>query len=249
MSGDVGRWRKVFTAIWFRPDFLDLNDFERTVVFYLLTGPQSNRIGLYLLSLTLAAEHLRVSPIRFRKALDSVCVTFGWLYDSHARVLYIPTWWRWNPPSNEKHTLGNMKDLCELPPCALIEAFARNVDDIPPAFREAYTRGLLEYLPRGSRNQKKKLKLEAEKGTEDGVRANSARTSDGREGDADAGNKLHDVRLLSIAKETLGFLDRNADEETRVSTFYQVARSRQYSPEPRRADVLDVLNVAQRATA
>jgi hypothetical protein len=41
---------KIQMRLWTEADFRALSLLERTVALYLLTGPQSNRLGYYLLS-------------------------------------------------------------------------------------------------------------------------------------------------------------------------------------------------------
>ncbi len=86
---DVGRYRKVFTSIWIDPRFRELRESTRMLVFYLLSGPQTNRIGLYRFSVGTAAEDLGVSVETIRKGLADVTEMFGWLHDAGARVFYI----------------------------------------------------------------------------------------------------------------------------------------------------------------
>jgi hypothetical protein len=150
---EVGRYRKVYPALWLHPGFPELRDGEKVVAFYLLTGPQTNRIGIYRLSPNAVAEDLGTSPESFRNRLTTVCTTFGWLFDAKARVLYIPSWWRWNPPANANVIRGSLKDLKELPPCGLMAAFARNIETIPETLREAFLQGLNELFPSGFPNQ------------------------------------------------------------------------------------------------
>jgi hypothetical protein len=151
---DRGRYRKLYVRLWRHPGFVGLNDGDKTVALYVLTGPQSNRLGLYVLSVATAAEDLGMTPETLRKRLSNVCVTFGWLFDSEARVVYLPSWWWWNPPENDNVLKGNLKDLNDIPPCALVDAFARNVETLSATFHETFLEGLRQRLPQPSSNQK-----------------------------------------------------------------------------------------------
>lgn len=111
---DLGRYRKLFTRLWRHPGFVALTEGERNLALYLLTGPQTNRLGLYVLSLATAAEELGTTPETLKKRLDKVCLTFGWMFDAKARVTYIPSWWRWNPPENANVMKGSLKELNEI---------------------------------------------------------------------------------------------------------------------------------------
>ena len=150
---DQGRYRKLFTRLWRHPGFVALTEAEQNLALYVLTGPQTNRIGLYVLSPATAAEDLGTTPETLKKRLVNVCGTFGWSFDAVARVFYIPSWWRWNPPENVNVMKGNLKDLNDIPPCGLVDAFARNLETLPQTLHETFLEGLRQRLPKPSRNQ------------------------------------------------------------------------------------------------
>lgn len=150
---DVGRYRRLYTRLWRHPGFVELTEGEKNLAMYIITGPQTNRLGLYLLSIATAAEDLGTVPQTLTKRLVRVCETFGWLFDSKARVIYIPSWFRWNPPENANVVKGSLKDLNEIPPCALVDAFARNIETVPETLRETFLEGLRQRLPQRSPNQ------------------------------------------------------------------------------------------------
>lgn len=96
MSADrAGRYRKLQVRIWRHQGFAGLRESAQRLALYLLTGPQTNRIGLFHFSVATASEDLNVSVETLRKGLTDVSVTFGWHFDADARVFYIPSWWRW----------------------------------------------------------------------------------------------------------------------------------------------------------
>jgi hypothetical protein len=136
---DLGRYRKLYVRLWRHPCFVGLTDAEKVVAIYVLTGPQSNRLGLYVLSIATAAEDLGTVPETLKKRLLTVCQTLGWLFDARARVVYIPTFFNWNPPENANVMKGSLKDLNEIPPCGLIDAFAANIETLPETLRQANT--------------------------------------------------------------------------------------------------------------
>ena len=93
--------------------------------------------------------------------MADVATTFGWHFDADARVFYVPTWWKWNPPENANVMRGALKDLAEIPPCSLVDAFAANVTDIPDEpvkgganILQTFVEGLRQRLPERSGNQK-----------------------------------------------------------------------------------------------
>ena len=150
---DVGRYRRLYARLWRHPGFVSLNEGEKVLAIYLLTGPQSNRLGLFAFSVAVAAEDLGTVPQTITKRLANVCQTFGWLFDARARVFYMQSWFRWNPPENVNVMKGSLKDLNEIPPCALVDAFARNIETVPETLRETFLEGLRQRLPNGIRTQ------------------------------------------------------------------------------------------------
>ena len=148
MSEVVGRYRRAYPRLFRHPGFKALTPLGQRLTFYLLFGPSSNRIGLFYFSLNTAAEDLDTTPETLRKALPDVLAAFGWMFDAVARVVFIPTWWRWNSPDHGKVLQGNLKDLSEIPPCGLVDAFANNVTylnpDLHPTFFEAIRLRLVE---------------------------------------------------------------------------------------------------------
>jgi hypothetical protein len=61
------RYRKLYRRLWRHPGFLELSDGEKVLAFYLLTGPQTNRLGLYVFSIATAAEDLGTVSGSFTK--------------------------------------------------------------------------------------------------------------------------------------------------------------------------------------
>lgn len=157
---DVGRYRKAYPRIWRHPGFRALSRDEQRLALYLLHGPQTNRIGLYHFSVFTAAEDLDTTPETLKKCLANVTVTFGWMFDSDARVLFIPSWWKWNTPENANVIKGALKDLNDVPPCSLVDAFAANVGAITEvvdrsgvSLLETFLKGLSQRLRKGSSTQ------------------------------------------------------------------------------------------------
>jgi hypothetical protein len=105
------------------------------------------------LSVATAAEDLEALPQTLSKRLVTVCQTFGWTFDKGSRVIWIPSWFKWNPPENENVMKGSLKDLNEIPPCGLLDAFSRNLGTLPETLRETFIEGLRQRLPNGIRNQ------------------------------------------------------------------------------------------------
>ena len=97
----ASRYRKIDPRIWTDEKFRQLTAEEQRIALYILTA-QSNRIGLFTFSPGKASEDLGTLPPTFRKGFEKVCRTLNWEWDAEARVLYLPTWWRYNPRSERQ---------------------------------------------------------------------------------------------------------------------------------------------------
>ena len=95
MKNDLGRYRKLYIRLWRHPGFRALTDGEKVLALYLLCGPQTNRLGIYNLSIATAAEDLETLPQTLSKRLATVCQTFNWPFDKGSRVIWIPSWFKW----------------------------------------------------------------------------------------------------------------------------------------------------------
>lgn len=234
MKNDLGRYRKTYIRLWRHPGFAQLTDGERVLVLYLLTGPQTNRLGLYNLSVATAAEDLETLSQTITKRLAKVCVTFGWMFDKRSRVLFIPSWFKWNPPENENVMKGSLKDLNEIAPCGLVDAFARNIGTLPETLRGTFVEGLRQRLPQGMPNQ------EQEAGTvsEAGSRNLAFRTKADNEKQAtEVVNGQPSKRLVAMAKETLQLTSASHSLDVLVEAFQS-----RYHDVPRQ-DAIAALNV------
>lgn len=130
------RYRKIYARLWTNADFQRLTDGEKVLTLYLLSGPQTNRVGLYRISIGSACEDLRIRAKDFNYRLERVCQAFGWVFDELARVLWIPSWWSFNPPGEKANNFkGALTDLGEVPDSPLLARFCGNRADIPDALR------------------------------------------------------------------------------------------------------------------
>jgi len=117
------RYRKLYPRIWHHPDFHALSRLEQLLALYLLTGPQTNRIGYYRLSLGQLSEDFEESQPVLARSVESTCTGMGWAWDGVAKVVFIPSWWRWNEPEAVNNLKGALKDYAEVPPSTLSGAF------------------------------------------------------------------------------------------------------------------------------
>jgi hypothetical protein len=171
MSDVVGRYRRAYPRIFRHPGFKGLTATEQLLTLYLLSGPQSNRIGLFYLSVNTAAEDLEVGADTIRKGIRNISDTFGWHFDSVARVFYISSWWRWNNPGSPKVLEGNLKDLSEIPPCALVDAFARNTEYLGDKLLDTFTHTVAIRIPKGTPTQEQYQEQKQKQDQERALRA------------------------------------------------------------------------------
>jgi len=126
----MARYRKLYPCFWRDDKILDLVPEGKLVACYCLTGPQTNRIGLYVLSVGQAAEECGMDAKRFDTVCDTVCDTLLWARDKRRRILFIRSWWRWNRPDNEKAMIGALSDLSEVTQTHLRQEFAQNTSHL-----------------------------------------------------------------------------------------------------------------------
>jgi|GEM_PF-5401522 len=144
----MARYRKIDPRLWKDEKFQQLTSEEKLIAVYLVTA-QSNRIGLFNFSPAMAIEDLGVLPETFREAFDKVCQTLNWAWDKHARVLFLPTWWKYNTPENPNVLVSALNDLHEIPETHLIQRFWSNDEYLPESFQKAF-RKLRQRVPKAS---------------------------------------------------------------------------------------------------
>jgi hypothetical protein len=133
-----GRYRKVFQRLWRHAEFMRLSTVEKLILLYVLSGPQTNRIGLMHFSTAAAAEDLETLPQTFAEHFGNVCRAFGWRFDPTHRVLWIPSWWRFNIPENGNVLKGCLADVAEIPQCPLLSAFSTHLETLPETLHETF---------------------------------------------------------------------------------------------------------------
>jgi len=237
----VGRYRRSYPRIWRHPGFAGLTQSERILALYLLQGPQSNRIGLFHFSVSTAAEDLGVGLETLRKGLSNVCLTFGWLSDSEARVFYIPSWWRWNRPDNLNVLRGSLKDISELPSCGLVDAFAGNLTYVPPDVQETFIETLRERLPKRSGTQEQEQKQYQK---QDQKQNTKSRLMSIGNGSADVAQGEAPEHLVKVARETLKLTSPSRPLEELVDAFQDVYRREGNGQTCRRSEAQAAVNQA-----
>ncbi len=161
----AARYRKIDPRIWTDEKFRRLTPEQQRIALYILTA-QSNRIGLFSFSPGKASEDLGTLPQTFQKGFQKVCQTLHWEWDSSSRVLYLPTWWKYNQPENANNVIGNLKDLDDIPETSLLERFSTNSAYLPEGLVETYTQTLAKRYPqrspKGSPTQEQEQEQEQE---------------------------------------------------------------------------------------
>jgi hypothetical protein len=145
----ASRYRKIDPRIWTDEKFRRLTGEQQRIALYIITA-QSNRIGLFCFSPAKACEDLATSPQTFQKGFENVCRTLNWEWDPDARVLYLPTWWKYNQPENPNNVIGNLKDLDDLPGTPLLKRFCANIAYLPEGLIETFAQTLAKRYPQRS---------------------------------------------------------------------------------------------------
>jgi len=190
---DVGRYRRLYTRLWKHPNFRRLTDRDKLLALYVLTGPQTNRHGIHSLSLITASEDLKLPPRCTRRSVARLCRAFGWQFDPRSSVMYIPSWFKWNPPDNVNVMKGILNDLNEIPPSPLIAVFAKNIETLPVTLRPTFAEGLRQRFPNGMPIQEQEQEQEQDLSAEPALRAMNASAA------LRASNAKGDSRQIAIA--------------------------------------------------
>ena len=165
----MGRYRKIDPRFWKDEKVRSLRLKEKTIALYCFTA-QSNRVGLFSFSPGEACEDLALTTETFAKAFGVVSarLKFGW--DSAARVLYLPTWWKYNCPENPNVLMYCLNDLDEVPHTSLFQLFKSNIIYLPATFHVTFAKCCSKSYLQPSPNQEQEQEQEQERrtGTEGG---------------------------------------------------------------------------------
>ncbi len=142
----TARYRRVCPRVWRDEKFATLSPVQKLVFLYAITA-QSNRVGLFRFSPAMACEDLGLPIDEFREAFQAVRQSFGWGWDEANRVLFLPNWWRYNPPENPNTLKGAFADLAELPRTSLSERFAQVTTPLIERFKVPLPEGFGNHTP------------------------------------------------------------------------------------------------------
>jgi len=159
----MARYRKIDPRFWKDEKVLALSQAEKVIALYAITA-QSNRIGLFNFSPAMAAEDLEMSAETFGKGFGKVRENLGWHFDERYRILYLPTWWKYNKPENPNVLKACLGDLHEIPQTPLVIDFANNLRYLPEIFHATFRERLPEPFPKPSPNQEQEQEQKQEQG-------------------------------------------------------------------------------------
>lgn len=123
----MAKYRKIYPRIWDSLEFRQLTPDEKLLGFNVLTGTQGNRVGCFVYRVSIAAEETGLESVG--TLLDSLCSKMGWVYESTTRVLWIPSWFDWNPPESRDALYGYISDLTELPKLETADRLYNSLSD------------------------------------------------------------------------------------------------------------------------
>ena len=157
----AAKYRKIDPRLWTDERFVELGPTEKLVAMYILTA-QSNRCGLFAISNAMGSEQTGIDPDSYAIAFRKVCDTHHWEYDQTRRVVFIPTWFKYNPPENPKHLTGCLRDLHDLPQTALLERFKANTHHLPESCLEVFRIAMGIAIPIAMQYQEQKQEQKQE---------------------------------------------------------------------------------------
>ena len=121
--------------MWGDEKFRMLPKAHRLSWIYLLTGPESNQVGLYRLSADKMADDLSERTASVRRSIDLLKIKGMVLYDEGSSLLWIPNWLVYNAPEGSNQAKGYLNAAKEFLPhkfaVALRFIILAYIQDIP----------------------------------------------------------------------------------------------------------------------
>ena len=170
-------YRTIHLKMWGDEKFRSLSPQRpsaQTLWIYLLTGPQTNRIGLYQAGEMSMAEALEWDLKDYRKAFQEVFQKGLVKWSSKDRLLYIPKFVLYNPPSSPNVVKGWKREWDLVPNCSLksdaYDLLKASMEATGKAFVEAFIKTIEKPsieafgkpLGKGIRNQEQEQEQEQE---------------------------------------------------------------------------------------
>ena len=135
------KYRKIDPRIWDDEVFDELTAIEALAAFWVLTCHGVTRCGVVVAGTGDITDGLRCDTLSEAvDILSTVCSKMGWPMQKVSRstiVVILPSWFRHNPPTNEKHLQGMLTDLADVPRCdVLTQHYKRVLDELPEDMRK-----------------------------------------------------------------------------------------------------------------
>jgi len=163
----MSRYRKIDPRFWKDEKITFLNRDEKLIALYLFTSAQSNRVGVFSFSPAGAAEDLGIPLETFAKGFMEpflkVVETLRLGWDDKARVLFLPTWWKYNCPENPNVLKACLQDLHEIPQTPLLIKFFENLRYLPETFHQTFREGLPKPSPKRMADQEQEQEQKQDK--------------------------------------------------------------------------------------
>lgn len=112
------KYRKVSPSTWTDRFFKSLSTEGRLLWMYLLTSPQTTPFGLYRFSKGQAADDTGLPADTVTTVLEELTARGGdqtVRFDERSRLIFLPNWLRYNPPSNPNVVKSWVAQLREIP--------------------------------------------------------------------------------------------------------------------------------------
>jgi hypothetical protein len=137
---------------------------------------------------------------------------------------------------------GNLKDLNEIPPCGLLDSFARNLETLDPTFHQTFVEGCTQRIPERPPNQEQYQKhFQEQKKPKTALRAGAMNEGVSRS------NGLSIVAsspLVAVAHETLKITNPNGPIDELIDTCQWLLSQKNGGQSYPRAEVIAALNAA-----
>ena len=117
------RYQKIESKIWDDEKFVNLNPMQQRLLFYILTCPHGNLLGLFVLKKGYICEDLKCLPKDLDKDLESLCRSQLIYFDKTTQVVCIKNFLKHNPLTNPNQRKAAIKILTDLPNSLLINKF------------------------------------------------------------------------------------------------------------------------------
>ncbi len=124
----------MLAAIWQHPLFRSAQPEYRAFTLYVLTGPQATHRGIGLFSMPVAGDDLKTGPNDVDACLAWAASAWKWQYDAASRVLWVPQYFAWFPPANERAFRKALDGFHALPDSPLKAKFLAYRKHVPEPF-------------------------------------------------------------------------------------------------------------------